>query len=100
MLKIMKPAVAGTLESSDAMVTVEPGEGITLDISSSVINQYGKAIRSTILEVLDNWKVTDARVSVVDRGALDCTLRARVECALFRADESSEQIIPWGGHAL
>ncbi len=99
-MKIMKPAVAGTLESSDAMVTVEPGEGITLDISSSVINQYGKTIRSTILEVLDNWKVTDARVSVVDRGALDCTLRARVECALFRADESSEQIIPWGGYAL
>ena len=26
-MKIQKPAVAGTLESSDAQVTVEPGEG-------------------------------------------------------------------------
>ena len=26
-MNILKPAVAGTLESSDAQVTVEPGEG-------------------------------------------------------------------------
>ena len=99
-MKVLKPAVAGTLESSDVMVTVEPGEGITLDISSSVINQYGMAIRTSVLEVLENWKITDARVSEVDRGALDCTLRARKECALFRADGSSEQSVPWGGSTL
>ena len=41
-MKVMKPAVAGTLESSDAQVTVEPGvQGIQLDIQSSVLNQYG-----------------------------------------------------------
>ena len=38
-MKIQKPAVAGTLESSDAQVTVEPGEGgLELDLSSSVMN--------------------------------------------------------------
>ena len=39
-MEILKSAVAGTLESSDAMVTVEPGEGISLELSSSVMNQY------------------------------------------------------------
>lgn len=41
-MQIEKNAVAGTLESSDALVTVEPAEqGIELEISSSVMNQYG-----------------------------------------------------------
>ena len=39
-MQLKKAAVAGTLESSDVQVSVEPGEG-TLDISiqSSVLNQ-------------------------------------------------------------
>ena len=39
-MEIQKPAVAGTFESSDAQVTVEPGEGrIELTLNSSVMNQ-------------------------------------------------------------
>ena len=45
-MKIERAAVAGTLESSDAQITVEPGtEGIELTIESSVIHQFGKQIR-------------------------------------------------------
>ena len=97
-MEIQKPAVAGTLESSDAQVTVEPGEGsLELDLSSSVMNQYGRQIKATVLETLERLGVTDARVTVVDKGALDCTLKARVECAVFRSGGASEQNIPWGG---
>lgn len=43
-MKIQKAAMAGTLESSDAQVTVEPGEGgVELELTSSVMNQYGRA---------------------------------------------------------
>ena len=46
-MEILKTAVAGTLESSDCMVTVEPGtDGIELDLDSTVIRQFGKQIRS------------------------------------------------------
>ena len=96
-MEILKSAVAGTLESSDAMVTVEPGEGITLELSSSVMNQYGRQIKATILETLERLEVTDARVTVVDKGALDCTIKARVECAVFRSCDASAANIPWGG---
>ena len=94
---ILKSAVAGTLESSDAMVTVEPGEGLTLELSSSVMNQYGRQIRATVLETLDRLEVRDAVVTVVDKGALECTLKARVECAVFRSCDASDANIPWGG---
>ena len=97
-MQIEKNAVAGTLESSDAMVTVEPGTaGIELDISSSVMNQYGRQSRATVLETLDRLGVTAGRVTVVDKGALDCTLKARVECAVFRSCDQSAAGIPWGG---
>ena len=97
-MKIMKPAMAGTLESSDCQVSIEPGEGkIELDLSSSVMNQYGRQIQAQILSVLERLGVYDARITVVDKGALDCTIAARVECAVFRSCSASDKDIPWGG---
>lgn len=96
-MEILKSAAAGTLESSDCMVTVEPGEGITLDLSSSVMNQYGRQIKAAVLETLERLGVQNANVTVVDKGALECTLKARVECAVFRSSDASSANIPWGG---
>lgn len=96
-MEILKAAAAGTLESSDCMVTVEPGEGISLNLTSSVMNQYGRQIKATILETLERLDVKNANVTVVDKGALDCTLKARVECAVFRSSDASASNIPWGG---
>ena len=97
-MDIQKPAVAGTLESSDALVSVEPGgNGIELMLTSSVMNQYGRQIKETVLSTLDRLGVKNAKVNVVDKGALDCTLKARVECAVFRSCDASDKNIPWGG---
>ncbi len=97
-MEILKPAAAGTLESSDAQVTVEPREsGVELNLTSSVMNQYGRQIKATVLETLAHLGVKNARVTVVDKGALDCTLKARVECAVLRSCGQSEKQIPWGG---
>jgi citrate lyase subunit gamma (acyl carrier protein) len=95
-MEVKKAAMAGTLESSDAQVTVEPGNGIELSIESSVIHQFGKQIKATILETLDRLDVKNAKVTVVDKGALDCTLKARVECAVYRSNDITENL-PWGG---
>ena len=97
-MEILKPAMAGTLASSDAQVMVEPGEdGIELTLESSVMNQYGRQIKATVLETLERLGVENARVAVVDKGALDCTIKARVECAVFRSCGASAANVPWGG---
>ena len=96
-MEILKSAAAGTLESSDCMVTVEPGDGLSLDLSSSVMNQYGRQIKAAVLETLERLDVKNANVTVVDKGALECTLKARVECAVFRSSDASASNIPWGG---
>ena len=96
-MEILKSAAAGTLESSDCLVTVEPGDGLSLDLSSSVMNQYGRQIKAAVLETLERLEVQNANVTVVDKGALECTLKARVECAVFRSCGASSANIPWGG---
>ncbi len=95
---IQKPAVAGTVESSDALVSVEPGNGsVELTLTSSVMNQYGRQIKETVMETLERLGVDNVKINVVDKGALDCTIKARVECAVFRSCDASEKDIPWGG---
>ena len=45
-MKILKNAVAGTLESSDLFIQIEPDDTeLVLDIDSVVANQYMDAIR-------------------------------------------------------
>ena len=57
-MEIKKPAMAGTLESSDCQVTVEPGNGsVEFNLESAVINQYGNQIRKVVLQTLENLDV-------------------------------------------
>lgn len=96
-MEIKKAATAGTLESSDCMVTIEPNdEGVEFSLSSSVINQYGNQIRKVALETLKHLDVENVRITIVDKGALDCTLKARIEGAVYRSVDQYENL-PWGG---
>ena len=68
-MNITSIAVAGTLESSDIYVEVEPCDTLELDIESVVLNQFGEEIRATILSVLEELGVKNGRISVQDKGA-------------------------------
>lgn len=96
-MEITRPAVAGTLESSDCQVMIEEGDGkVEFSLESSVINQYGNQIRKVALETLKNLGVDNAKVTMVDKGALDCTIKARIEAAVYRSVLQTEYL-PWGG---
>lgn len=85
MSEIVKRAVAGTLESSDVYVEIEPGDGkLEVELDSVVMNQFGAQIRQVAFEVLAEQGVSSAKLRLVDRGALDCVIRARVETAIVR----------------
>lgn len=85
-MDIMQTAVAGSLESSDIMITVNPAtDGITIDLKSSVEKQFGRRIRQVIEETLKHLGVNGVLVQAVDKGALDCTIQARTIAAVHRA---------------
>ncbi|MGP1349417.1 MAG: citrate lyase acyl carrier protein [Stomatobaculum sp.] len=96
-MDIKKPAVAGTLESSDCQVTVEPGNGrIEFSLDSAVIHQFGNQIRRVTYETLAHLGVSNVNISIIDKGALDCTIRARIEGAVYRSADQYD-MLPWGG---
>lgn len=96
-MEITRPAVAGTLESSDCQVMIEEGDGkVEFSLESSVINQYGNQIRKVALETLNNLGVNNAKVTMIDKSALDCTIKARIEAAVYRSVLQTEDL-PWGG---
>ena len=89
-MELKKPAMAGTTESSDILITLRPNPagGIIVDLKSDVMTTFGDAIEATIRQVLGEFDVTDAQVSAVDKGALDFVIRSRMQCAICRAAEA------------
>ena len=74
-MNIKTSAVAGTLESSDVYVKVEPCERLEIEIESVVYNQFAQQIEQS----------ESGKISVNDKGAIDCVIKARVETAIKRA---------------
>lgn len=94
-MEIKNTASAGTLESSDIMVLLEKGKnGIEIDLKSTVEKLYGEQIKKVIAQTLTDLGVTDVKVVANDRGALDCTIKARVMAAYYRAAGSKDY--KWG----
>lgn len=83
----MKNAMAGTLESGDILIQIAPAEkaGLEVELDSTVAYQFGEQIKKVIVETLEGLDIKDAHVKATDKGALDCTIRARVTAAAVRA---------------
>jgi citrate lyase subunit gamma (acyl carrier protein) len=86
-MRIERKAQAGTMQSSDLMVALEPADTLVVEIESTVKLQFDHLIRAVVDEVLARHGVTAGRVRLTDRGALDYAIQARLETALSRAAE-------------
>lgn len=90
-MQLLHPGVAGTMESGDIYIELEPAEtGVEIELDSTVGNQFGAQIRRVIASALANCGVQNATVRAVDKGALDCTIRARVTTAALRGAECDD----------
>jgi citrate lyase subunit gamma (acyl carrier protein) len=87
-MEITRKATAGTMQSSDLVVQVEPADRLEIQIESTVKQQFEHLIRACIEETLAKRGVTRGLVRISDRGALDYAIAARVETALDRAMEA------------
>ncbi|MDF2874725.1 MAG: citD 2 [Sporomusa sp.] len=88
MTRLLKPAQAGTLESSDILIMLAPAEagaGIQVELHTPTRQQYGEHIRSLIVKIFEAQGIQDAIVHANEKGALDYTIEARVKTAIKRA---------------
>lgn len=86
MAQIVKPAISGSLESSDVQISIapNPGGGIEIHLDSVVKVQFGDAILATVHNVLNEFGVTEAKLVVSDKGAVDAAIRARMQAVVCR----------------
>lgn len=98
-MEIVTVGKAGTVESSDIIVVIEPNEtkGIELHLESAVIQQFGSQIEKVIRDTLKELNVENAVVSATDKGALDCTIIARTKAAAYRAAQCTDYKWSCGG---
>ena len=98
----LKNAMAGTLESGDILIQIAPsdvdglhieldstvayqfGEQI-IELDSTVAYQFGEQIKNVIINTLKELGINNANVKATDKGALDCTIKARVTAAAVRS---------------
>ena len=75
------------MESGDIMIQIAPSQsdGLDIHLQSSVAYQFGDQIKAVIRDTLEGLGITRAEVHATDKGALDCTIRARVTAAAVRA---------------
>lgn len=91
MLSFVRSSYAGTMESSDAYVEAEPAPlGTEIEIESVVKDQFGDAIYAAAQGVIEKLDIHNVKLRIVDQGALDCVIRARVETALLRGAEETK----------
>lgn len=77
-------ATAGTYESSDCLIEVLQNDSIKLTIESIVFDQFGEAIKQVLLDTINSYKINNIHVICKDKGALDYTIKSRLETALKR----------------
>lgn len=79
---------AGSLESNDLIVTVDLNqkEDLCIEIESIVKEKFGKQIEKVVIDTLEELGVKKGHIKIVDKGALDFTIRARLKTAVKRAE--------------
>jgi citrate lyase subunit gamma (acyl carrier protein) len=88
-MKITRKSQAGTSQSSDLTVFVEPAPDLRIEIESTVKRQFEHLIRARVEATLQACGVTAGLIRIVDRGALDYAIQARVEAAVQRASDKA-----------
>jgi len=86
-MKINRNAVAGTLESSDIQITIVVNDSNKNNIvlESPVKHLFEEEIEAVIHETLEKHQISGVTVKAIDKGALNCTIAARVQTAIYRA---------------
>jgi len=82
---IQRIAQAGTLESSDCLVTVSPAPTLELEWRGATSALFAERNRALVESVLKETGLSGVKVQLQDQGALELTLRSRLKTALERA---------------
>ena len=85
---MLHTASAGTLESSDCLVTVSPAGKLNLEYKGANSTVFAERTMCLVESIANEYDLKGVEISIQDQGALEITLRARIETALERAGKA------------
>lgn len=83
----MKVGIAGSVESNDVLITVQPAEELIIEITSIVDAFFHDQIEKVIIDTLQELNIKNIKVTCQDKGALDYTIKARLVTAIARMEK-------------
>ena len=86
-MELKERAMAGTLESSDIYIIVEPASSVAIELESEVLAQFGDSIKEIMLDTLKELDVTGIKIVAKDKGAIDPVIKSRLQTAVLRASK-------------
>ena len=86
-MDIQKKSTAGTLESCDCFVMVQPHGSLEIRLDSVVEKRYGDYLYQIIRQTIEELDVHRGLFMITDRGALDYCVKARITTAVNRGQE-------------
>ncbi len=87
---------AGAKIRSDCEITLElkEGGGIDIDLTSRVKTLYGKSIINLLTDILGFFSIRNAKLNVIDTGALNFVIAARLEAAIKKLIKTDHEYLP------
>jgi citrate lyase subunit gamma (acyl carrier protein) len=79
--------IAGSKESNDCLISIETNDKTVIEINSIVGAFFYNQILKTIEDTLTEQGLHNVKVIVVDKGALDYTIKSRLLTAIERMKE-------------
>jgi len=94
--KIVSAGNSGPKVRSDCEVIIEGYSrgGISLDITSKVKALYGRSIKSLCMEMMEHFGIRNAKVFIIDSGALPFVIAARIEAAICKFKDTEAEFLP------
>lgn len=94
--RIAQAGNLGQKVRSDCHITLQLTDmgGIELDIESKVKSLYGNSIKELCLKMLSFYEITNAKLSMIDKGALDFVIMARLEHAIKQLINTTKDFLP------
>lgn len=85
----MKIGYCGSVESNDCMITVTESDKLEIEINSIVDDFFHDEIEKVIKDTLKDLNIDKIYVKCDDKGALNYTIKARLETAIARLGETN-----------
>lgn len=87
---------SGPKVRSDCEITLEirSGGGLVIDLTSRVEALYGESIKALCIDILSFFGIENARLKIVDSGALPFVISARLEAVVKKLSDSEREYLP------